>query len=64
LFRGHCRRRGVRRLAGAGWTILLDDTAALFQRWQWNDRPVVVTIVIVAAVGLLALLIGLWRRHL
>lgn len=48
---------------GAGWTILPDDTAALFQRWQWDDRPVVVTLAIVAAVGLLALLIGLARRR-
>ena len=47
---------------GAGWTILPDDTAALFQRWEWNDRPVVVTLVIVAVAGLLALLIGLSQR--
>jgi hypothetical protein len=47
---------------GIGWTILPTDTAARFEEWHWDDRAIVVTSVIVLAVGVVALLIGLWRR--
>jgi hypothetical protein len=48
--------------AGGGWTILPDDTTARFQMWRWNDRSVVETIIVVGAVGLLAVLIAVWPR--
>ena len=47
---------------GIGWTILPTDTADRFEEWHWDDRAIVVTSAIVLAVGVIALLIGLWRR--
>jgi hypothetical protein len=45
-----------------GWTVLPGDTTSRLERWHWNDRPVVLTIVVLAAIGVAALFIGLWRR--
>jgi hypothetical protein len=47
---------------GAGWTVLPSDTPERFARWRWNDRPVVITIAAVGGVGLVAFLVGVWRR--
>ncbi|MDX6414080.1 MAG: hypothetical protein QOH23_1490 [Gaiellaceae bacterium] len=47
---------------GAGWTILPSDTAQRFARWHWDNRPVVITIMAVGAIGLVAFLVGVWRR--
>jgi hypothetical protein len=47
---------------GAGWTVLPKDTVTRLEHWQWNDRPVVTTIAAVGAVGLVAILVGTWRR--
>jgi hypothetical protein len=46
----------------AGWTVLPDDTATELRSLHWDDRSVVVTLIIVGVVGLLALALGLWRR--
>jgi hypothetical protein len=47
---------------GRGWYVLPADTTARLQHWRWNDRPVVLTIAAVGAIGLVAILIGVWRR--
>jgi hypothetical protein len=47
---------------GVGWTVLPTDTAARLEHWHWDDRPVVLTIATVGAIGLVAILIGAWRR--
>jgi len=47
---------------GAGWTLLPDDTTSRFQLWRWDDRSVVITIIIVGVVGLISILIGVWPR--
>jgi hypothetical protein len=47
---------------GAGWTLLPDDTTSRFEHWHWDDRSVVIAIVVVGAVGLIALLVGLWPQ--
>jgi hypothetical protein len=47
---------------GTGPAILPDDSAARLRTLPWDDRTVVITIIVLAALGVIALLIGLWKR--
>jgi len=49
-------------LLGGDRVVLPDDLTERMQSWRWDDRAVVITALVIGAVGLLALLVGLWPR--
>jgi hypothetical protein len=47
---------------GVGWTIIRGSTIDDLKRWNWNERPVVITLATVGVAGLITFAVGAWRR--
>lgn len=47
---------------GVGWTVIPESNIDDVFRWAWSDRPSVLALAAIGGLGVVSLIVGLWRR--